>query len=137
VGSPREVYRHPPDAFVAPFVGRINALRGTLAASNQVHFGGMPFECVHRGEAGREATSCLRPEEVLAQPIAAGDANMLEARNDKIEFPGSYCLVEVGAEASRRRPLSVTLSLNFLTERQPEVGATLPLRLLPEHMHIF
>jgi iron(III) transport system ATP-binding protein len=62
---------------------------------------------------------------------------MLEARNDKIEFPGSYCLVEVGAEASRRRPLSVTLSLNFLTERQPEVGATLPLRLLPEHMHIF
>ncbi len=137
VGSPREVYRHPATAFVADFVGRINALPGTLAGANSVHFGGTPFECLHEGVAGSEVTIYLRPEDVLAQPIAAGDANVFDARIDKIEFLGSYCLVQVSAEALKHRPLSVTLSLNFLTEQQLEVGSQLPLRLLPERMHIF
>jgi iron(III) transport system ATP-binding protein len=137
VGTPREIYRHPASAFVADFVGRINVLPGTLAAANRVHFGAAAFDCLHGGEAGREVTIYLRPEDVLAQPIAPGDANVFDARIDKIEFLGSYCLVEVSAEALSHRPLSVTLSLNFLTERQLEVGAMLPLRLLPERMHIF
>ncbi len=137
VGSPREVYRHPATAFVADFVGRINALPGTLAGANRVHFGGAPFECLHDGDAGREVTIYLRPEDVLAQPIAPGDANVFEARIDKIEFLGSYCLVQVRADALSQQPLNVTLSLNFLIEQQLEVGARLPLRLLPDRMHLF
>jgi len=137
VGAPREVYRHPATAFVADFVGRINMLPGTLAGANSLHFGGAAFECRHAGDAGREVTVYLRPEDVLAQPIAPGDANVFEARIDKIEFLGSYCLVQVRADALGGQPLDVTLSLNFLTERQLEVGARLPLRLLPERMHLF
>ena len=137
VGTPHEIYRHPATAFVADFVGRINVLPGTLAGANRVHFGAEPFDCPHDGEAGREVIIFLRPEDVLAQPIAPGDANVFDARIDKIEFLGSYCLVQVLADALSNQPLSVTLSLNFLTERKLEVGATLPLRLLPERMHIF
>jgi iron(III) transport system ATP-binding protein len=137
VGPPLEVYRHPASAFVADFVGRINALPATLAGANQVDFGGATFECRHDGQAGREVIVYLRPEDVLAQPIGPGEVNVFEARIDKIEFLGSYCLVQVQAEALSRQPLSVTLSLNFLVERQLEVGATLPLRLLPDRMHIF
>ncbi len=137
VGTPREVYRHPATAFVADFVGRINVLPGTLAGANRVHLGGDTFDCHHDGEAGSAVTIYLRPEDVLAQPIAPGDANVFDARIEKIEFLGSYCLVQVVAAALHGRALSVTLSLNFLTERQLEVGATLPLRLLPERMHIF
>ncbi len=137
VGTPREVYRHPATAFVADFVGRINALPGTLAGGNRVHFGSEAFDCLHAGEVGREVTIYVRPEDVLAQPIAPGDANVFDARIDKIEFLGSYCLVEVSAAALSHRPLSVTLSLNFLVEQQLEVGKQLPLRLLPERMHIF
>ena len=79
----------------------------------------------------------LRPEDVLARPIAAGDSNVFEAQIDKIEFLGSYCLVQVRAEALGPHLLTVYLSLNFLAEQQLEVGARLPLRLLPERMRIF
>jgi iron(III) transport system ATP-binding protein len=137
VGTPREVYRQPATAFVADFVGRINALPATLAGTNRVHFGGMHFDCRHQGEAGSEVVIYLRPEDVLAQPIAPDDANVFDARIDKIEFLGSYCLVQVQADALPGRALIVTLSLNFLTERQLEVGMRLPLRLLPERMHMF
>jgi hypothetical protein len=45
--------------------------------------------------------------------------------------------VQVSSAGLGGQPLAVTLSLNFLTEQQLEVGAVLPLRLLPERMHIF
>jgi iron(III) transport system ATP-binding protein len=43
----------------------------------------------------------------------------------------------VRADALGEHRLSVYLSLNFLSEQQLEVGARLPLRLLPERMRIF
>jgi iron(III) transport system ATP-binding protein len=137
VGTPLQVYRQPATPFVADFVGRINTLPATLADGNRVHFGDAAFDCPHAGQAGREVTVYLRPEDVLAQPIAPGDANVFEAQIDKIEFLGSYCLVQVSSAGLGGQPLAVTLSLNFLTEQQLEVGARLPLRLLPERMHIF
>jgi iron(III) transport system ATP-binding protein len=137
VGTPLQIYRHPASAFVADFVGRINALPAKLAADNRVHFAGAPFDCPHDGSAGSTVRVYLRPEDVLAQPIAPGDANVFDARIDKIEFLGSYCLVMVQADAFGEQPLWVTLSPNFLAERQLEVGALLTLRMLPERMHIF
>jgi iron(III) transport system ATP-binding protein len=137
VGTPLQVYRQPATPFVADFVGRINTLPATLADGNRVHFGDAAFDCPHAGQAGREVTVYLRPEDVLAQPIAPGDANVFEAQIDKIEFLGSYCLVQVSSAGLGGQPLAVTLSLNFLTEQQLGVGARLPLRLLPERMHIF
>ena len=86
---------------------------------------------------GSEVKIYLRPEDVLARPIAAGDSNVFDAQIDKIEFLGSYCLVRVRAEALGEQPLTVYLSLNFLAEQQLEVGARLPLRLLPERMRMF
>ena len=93
VGTPLQVYRDPASPFVADFVGRINALPGTLAGGDRVRFGSEAFDCLHEGKAGREVTIYLRPEDVLARPIAPGDANVFDARIDKIEFLGSYCLV--------------------------------------------
>jgi iron(III) transport system ATP-binding protein len=84
VGTPLQVYRQPATPFVADFVGRINTLPATLADGNRVHFGDAAFDCPHAGQAGREVTVYLRPEDVLAQPIAPGDANVFEAQIDKI-----------------------------------------------------
>ncbi|MCU0966729.1 MAG: TOBE domain-containing protein [Burkholderiaceae bacterium] len=74
---------------------------------------------------------------MLARPIAPGDSNVFEAQIEKIEFLGSYCLVQVRSDALGEHRLSVVLSLNFLSEQQLEVGARLPLRLLPKRMRIF
>jgi len=137
VGTPLQVYRHPASAFVADFVGRINVLPATLAEHNRVLLGAAHFDCPHQGAPGTAAVIYLRPEDVVAHPIAQGDANVLEARIEKIEFLGSYCLVQVHALPLGERLLSLTLSLNFLAERKLEVGSRLPLRLLPERMHVF
>ena len=140
VGTPLEVYRSPGTPFVADFVGRINVLPARLMDGQRVHFAGAAdtsFQCPHEGAAGHEVNVYLRPEDVLARPIAPGDSNVFEAQIDKIEFLGSYCLVHVRAQALGSQLLTVYLSLNFLAEQQLEVGARLPLRLLPERMRIF
>ena len=137
VGTPLQVYRDPRTPFVADFVGRINVLPATLADGHRLHFGGEAFHCEHGGAPGSAVKVYLRPEDVLARPIAPGDNNVFEAQIDKIEFLGSYCLVHVRAAALGEQRLTVYLSLNFLSEQRLEVGARLPLRLLPERMRIF
>ena len=137
VGTPMEVYRDPASPFVADFVGRINVLPATLEAPGRVRIGARSFECTHDGVAGSASRVYLRPEDVLARPVSAGDANVFEAEIDKIEFLGSYCLVRVKAEDLGEHRLTVYLSLNFLAEHELEVGGRLPLRLLPERMRLF
>ncbi len=137
VGTPRDVYREPASLFVADFVGRINALPATLEAAGRVRVGARSFECPHDGEPGRAAKLYLRPEDVLARPVAPGDSNVFEAEIDKIEFLGSYCLVRVKAADLGEHRLTVYLSLNFLSEQQLEVGGRLPMRLLPERIKLF
>ena len=78
----------------------------------------------------------LRPEDIVARPIAPGDSNVLDARIEKVEFLGSYCLVRVAADALGQ-PLTVYLSLNFLSEEALEPGKTLRLRILPERLRLF
>jgi iron(III) transport system ATP-binding protein len=141
VGTPMEVYRDPATLFVADFVGRINALTATLESAGRARVGegalAGRFDCPPLGAPGDTVKIFLRPEDVLARPIAPGDSNVFEAQIDKIEFLGSYCLVRVKADALGEHRLTVYLSLNFLAEQRLEVGGRLPLRLLPERMRIF
>ena len=137
VGTPMEVYRDPATPFVADFVGRINALPATLEAAGQLRLGSRTFACPHDGDVGAAVRVYLRPEDVLARPIADGDSNVFDAEIDKIEFLGSYCLVRVRSSDLGEHRLTVYLSLNFLAEHQLEVGGRLPLRLLPDRMRLF
>ena len=136
VGTPMQVYRDPATPFVADFVGRVNVLPAT-ATRGGVHVAGTHFACDHAHDEGRAVKVYLRPEDVLARPIAPGDSNVFEARIETIEFLGSYCLVEVRSAALGEHPLTVYLSLNFLAEHRLEAGGTLPLRLMPERMRLF
>ncbi len=137
VGTPMQVYREPASAFVADFVGRVNTLPATLLAAGGVQLGGTHFDCPNNGPAGREVSVYLRPEDVLARPLAASDSNVFEGCIEKIEFLGAYCLVQVSSAALGPHRLSVYLSLNFLSEQGLAVGACLPLRLMPDRMRIF
>jgi iron(III) transport system ATP-binding protein len=140
VGSAMDVYRDPATLFVADFVGRINALPA-VAQNGGLRVGDQVLHCEHasvHGHAdGRELRVYLRPEDVLARPIAPGDSNVFEGCIEKIEFMGPYCLVRVRAATLGQQALTVYLSLNYLAEAQLEVGSRLPLRLLPERMRVF
>ncbi|MFO0299818.1 MAG: putative 2-aminoethylphosphonate ABC transporter ATP-binding protein [Pseudomonadota bacterium] len=136
VGTPMAVYREPATPFVADFVGRVNTLAAT-AEPGGVRIGQAMFECAHERPAGTAVKLYLRPEDVLARPIAAGASNVFVATIEKIEFLGSYCLVRVAAPALGEARLTVYLSLNFLAEQTLDVGSQLPLRLLPERLRLF
>ncbi len=137
VGTPMQVYRDPATPFVADFVGKINVLPGRLEPGRAVQIGTRRFECAVDADAARDVKVYLRPEDVLARPIAAGDANVFEADIEKIEFLGSYCHVSVRSAQIGPQPLTVYLSLNFLAEQGLQVGSRLPLRVLPERMRFF
>jgi len=137
VGSPMQVYREPASPFVADFVGRINVVPATAEAAGRVRIGATSFTCAHDAPPGAAVKLYLRPEDVLARPISAGDDNVFTATIDKVEFLGSYCLVRVASPALGEHRLTVYLSLNFLAEHALEVGGQLPLRLLPERMRLF
>src|SRR5450432_4080485 len=137
VGSPLQIYREPATPFVADFVGKINVLSGRLFPRGEVLIGAHRFACVHDTDAERDVKVYLRPEDVLARPIAPGDPNVFDGAIDKIEFLGSYCLVRVNAEAIGSEPITVYLSLNYLAEQGLAVGSRLPLKVLPERMRFF
>ena len=138
VGTPLEVYREPATPFVADFVGKVNMLAGTLGAPGRLRIGAQEFACASsNGPAGRKVRAYLRPEDIIARPIAEGDANVLESRIEKIEFLGSYCLVRVATQGLDGQPLTVYLSLNYLSEMGLAVGSPMKLRILAERMRVF
>ena len=133
VGTPMEVYREPATPFVADFVGKANVLPARVSGG-ELQFGDLriPFH----GQ-DRDARVYLRPEDVLARPIAAGDPHVFDASIEKIEFLGSYCHVHVAAPAIQPNKLTVCLSLNYLSEASLAVGSPLKLKLLPERLKVF
>jgi iron(III) transport system ATP-binding protein len=138
VGTPLEVYREPATPFVADFVGKVNMLAGTIDAPGRVRIGAHGFACAScNGSAGTSVRAYLRPEDIVARPIAEGDANVIDARIEKIEFLGSYCLVRVAAEGLEGQPLTVYLSLNYLSEMALADGSPMKLRILAERMRVF
>jgi len=138
VGTPLEVYREPATPFVADFVGKVNMLAGTVEAPGRLRIGAHSFACAaSNGAAGKSVRAYLRPEDIVARPIPAGDPNVLDARIEKIEFLGSYCLVRVAAQGLEGQPLTVYLSLNYLSEMSLEQGSPMKLRILAERMRVF
>jgi iron(III) transport system ATP-binding protein len=134
VGSALEIYREPASPFVADFVGKVNVLAGTTE-NGGVRVGSMLLNSSKKPNPGN-VRLYLRPEDIIARPIAQGDSNVFESTIEKIEFLGSYCLVRVAA-AGLGQPLTVYLSLNFLAEQGLEAGRKLRLRILPERLRLF
>jgi len=139
VGTPIEIYREPASAFVADFVGQVNILPGSLL-QNELHVGQMriPVQDIpgHDHQAGAVKVY-LRPEDILARPIAVGDAYVFQATIQEIEFLGAFCHVHVVAPALSETPLTVYLSLNFLAEQDLRAGSSLTLKLMPDRIKLF
>ncbi len=133
IGSPLEIYREPASPFVADFVGKVNVLPGQVR-QGRLHAGALSWGA---DGSDREVRVYLRPEDVLARPIADGDPHVFDAAIEKIDFLGSYCHVHVTSPAFAPHRLTVYLSLNYLAEQSLAVGSSLRLRLLQERVRVF
>jgi iron(III) transport system ATP-binding protein len=134
IGTPMEIYREPATAFVADFVGKVNVLAANRVNGN-LQLGRMTIPGFSSNNGPVKAY--LRPEDVLAQSIAPGDAHVFDATIEKIDFLGAYCHVQVTSWSLISHQLTVYLPLNFLTEQSLQVGSSLPLKLLPDRIKVF
>jgi iron(III) transport system ATP-binding protein len=133
VGTPLQIYRDPASPFVADFVGKVNVLPARVQGG-ELRVGQLRIPC---DGPERDARVYLRPEDVLARPIAPGDPHVFDGSIEKIEFLGSYCHVHVASPAIGATPLTVYLSLNYLSEASLGVGSPLRLKVLPERLKVF
>jgi putative spermidine/putrescine transport system ATP-binding protein len=92
LGTPIEVYRHPSSAFVARFVGSMNELAATVAASDTVQVAGLAITVPDaRTHAPGEAVRLLvRPEDVR---LVGGDDGGLPGSVVSRTFQGASSVV--------------------------------------------
>jgi putative spermidine/putrescine transport system ATP-binding protein len=90
VGTQRDLYERPANAFVAGFVGRTNFLRGRLAGPDRfLSDSGLAIRCAP-GSAGTGRVLALRPERLaLAERPVPGADNCLAGTVEFVSYLGS------------------------------------------------
>ncbi|MCL2587528.1 MAG: polyamine ABC transporter ATP-binding protein [Firmicutes bacterium] len=69
VGTPKQIYDEPSNAFVADFIGDSNILPGIMVADYQVKFLGQIFKCRDKGFAKNQPVDIvIRPEDIYIRP---------------------------------------------------------------------
>lgn len=116
LGSPRDIFERPSNAFVAGFIGANNILHGLLTSPETLTFGEVPLrgrQCM--GDAyGVPAALCIRPSKVRVVAPGEGDGNILPGTVLRTAYLGEYCdvLIDVGRETTVRAftPPSLTFT---------------------------
>ena len=131
VDSPRELYNHPTNVFVAGFVGSpaMNLVETTADAAGKVELGGIPVPTRDGVVApGQEVTVGIRPEH-----LRFSDTDGFGFEVDIVEELGSDAYVYGRAEL-RAAPLIVA---RHEDETPPSKGDTFRLTARSEHFHLF
>jgi spermidine/putrescine transport system ATP-binding protein len=102
-GSPREVYDHPVNRFVADFVGETNFMTGTIETDGSRPMFVIPGGervLAPRGSANGPATLMLRPESVAIRAVgeAAADTGIM-GRVTNVAFLGNHTRITVTTAA--------------------------------------
>jgi iron(III) transport system ATP-binding protein len=108
IGTPEEIYRRPANRFVAEFVGRVNLLSGTVAASEPGRValeldGGRKLwvDAEHPPPPRSALTLVVRPEALRVEPAdssAMNGSNTLDARVHSVAFLGDHYQYELVAD---------------------------------------
>ncbi len=162
LATPMEVFERPADTYVAGFIGApaMNLLPGELTeggAAVRLHAGPViPFATGGRaGPDGHSVTVGIRPEHLTIAQVAPGigpdvagrpDVQSLILQVDLVEPLGSETLVHgrlsdaATQEAAAQEMPAGEMPVQEIVVRLPghaPFGERLPLRLVPEHLHLF
>jgi putative spermidine/putrescine transport system ATP-binding protein len=134
VGTPFEIYNFPATAFVASFVGTLNAVEATIADAGE-HRLSLADTTIRTssdlgGRVGDPITIAIRPEMITLDGIGEGDgANRLVATVDDVAFLGS--VVRVRTTIGDGSSVSVD-TFNNPNLEVPAAGSRVTLRFPPE-----
>ena len=96
IGTPKDIYNEPENAFVADFIGESNILDGIMRKDYVAEFSGHVFDCLDKGFAENEAVDVVvRPEDV---DIVTPDKGMLTGVVTSVTFLGVHyeIIVDIG-----------------------------------------
>jgi len=142
VGEPREIYERPQSAFVADFIGSLNALDlrvdelvGGYAVMRLGDGGRIVVQVDGGARAGDSLRVAVRPERVQVGP-AGSDAteggSRLDGTISELVYLGMYTQLHVDTEAGR--VISHRLASELLDPFEP--GARVVLSWEPEHTSV-
>ena len=72
IGTPKDIYDEPVNAFVADFIGESNIYNGTILDENHVIFLGHRFECVDNFPKNEKVDVAVRPEDIFLMEEGKG-----------------------------------------------------------------
>lgn len=96
IGTPKDIYNEPENAFVADFIGESNILDGIMRKDFLAEFSGHKFECLDKGFAENEPVDVVvRPEDV---DIVKPEDGMLTGVVTSVSFLGVHyeIIVDIG-----------------------------------------
>ncbi len=96
VGTPKDIYNEPQNAFVADFIGESNIVDGVMKRDLYVEFSGAGFNCLDKGFDENEAVDVVvRPEDV---DIVTPEKGMLKGVVTSVAFLGVHyeIIVDIG-----------------------------------------
>jgi iron(III) transport system ATP-binding protein len=91
IGTPRDIYYKPADAFVASFVGRSNLLRGTVREQSkdgiriETALGPVLCQAPHAPTAPSPGAAMIRPEDVVLYPAGVDGAGVNRFRGSIVQ----------------------------------------------------
>lgn len=96
IGTPKDIYNEPQNAFVADFIGESNILDGVMPEDLVAEFSGHRFTCLDKGfEKGEAVDVVVRPEDV---DIVEPEKGMLTGTVTSVDFLGVHfeIIVDIG-----------------------------------------
>ena len=125
VGTPKDIYNEPHNAFVADFIGESNIVDGKMLQDYYVEFSGAKFDCLDKGFEENELVDVVvRPEDV---DIVAPEKGMLKGVVTSVSFLGVH--YEIIVDIGGFKWMIQTTDENF-------VGDSVGLYIEPDAIHI-
>ena len=88
IGTPKDIYDEPKNAYVADFIGESNIFSGTMIHDLLVNFCGKDFECVDKGFGENNPVDIvIRPEDWI---VTTADEGMLSGVVESVIFKGVH-----------------------------------------------
>ena len=125
IGTPKDIYNEPKNAFVADFIGESNILDGVMLKDFVAEFSGHVFECLDKGFQENESVDVVvRPEDV---DIVPADKGMLTGVVTSVTFLGVHyeIIVDIGG-----------FKWMIQTTDEAHEGETVGLYIEPDAIHI-
>ncbi len=125
IGSPKDIYNEPQNAFVADFIGESNILPAVMIEDYKVRFSGKEFKCLDKGfEKMSAVDAVIRPEDVKVVSPNAGD---ISGTVTSVTFKGVHNEIIVDVEGFKWM---------VQTTESQETGDEIGLVIRPNDIHI-